>query len=164
MYQHARDEPRIKKIIILIEIDFIEVILLIKRCPKPCSTIPLIRKNKLNPFDYVPLATHRFEILRHQKRIILQNYSTNRRIQQCDVRLLSKKILKISNFLENKEREVRLSTNRTESNGLSLILRIRGIVEQGLQHLFINSNKSHFFHKNRFEQYLFFNMTFFNIY
>ena len=38
----------------------------IKSSHKPCSTIPLIRENRLNPFDSVALATLCFEILRHQ--------------------------------------------------------------------------------------------------
>ena len=45
----------------------------IKICPKPGSTIPLIRKTILNSFDSIPLATLRFEILWHQKRMTLQN-------------------------------------------------------------------------------------------
>ena len=28
-----------------------------RRCPKPCSTIPLSRENRFNPFDSVRLAT-----------------------------------------------------------------------------------------------------------
>ena len=34
----------------------------IKRYPKPCSTITFILENRLNPFDSIPLATLRFEL------------------------------------------------------------------------------------------------------
>ena len=33
------------------------------RCPKPRFTIPLVHKNRSNPFDSVPLATLSFEFL-----------------------------------------------------------------------------------------------------
>ena len=39
-------------------------------------------------------------------------------------------------------------------NGLNPFLRIRGIVEQGWEQLFIISSSSHFFNKTDFEQYL----------
>ena len=45
--------------------------------------------------------------------------------------------------------------NDTEPNGLSLFLRIRGILKQGLGQIFIASNSSRFFNKTDFEQHLF---------
>ena len=39
-----------------------------KSCPKPCSTIPHIRKNWINLFDFAPLDTLRCEILWLQKK------------------------------------------------------------------------------------------------
>ena len=42
--------------------------------------------------------------------------------------------------------------NGTESNGSNLFLQIKGIVEQGLRHLFISSSSSHFFSKIDLEQ------------
>ena len=52
---------------ISLEIGFIEeisttVLEVIKWCPKPYSTIPFLRENRFNPFDYAPLANLRFEI------------------------------------------------------------------------------------------------------
>ena len=44
-----------------------------------------------------------------------------------------------------------------ESNALNLFSQIREIVGQGLSHLFITSNTSHFFNKIDFEQFLFVN-------
>ena len=68
----------------------------IKRCPKPCCTIPFIRKNRFIPFDSVRLATLRFELLWHRKRMTLQNFFQN---ALRDIRLLSKEILQIGNCL-----------------------------------------------------------------
>ena len=45
-----------------------------KRCLKVCSTIPLIRENRFNPFDFVALAISRFELSSHQNRMTLQNF------------------------------------------------------------------------------------------
>ena len=73
----------------LLEIDFIEEMRTIyldttvKWCPKLCSTIPLSRENRFNPFDSVPLVTLRFELSLHQKRMTSQNFLQNK---QRDVR------------------------------------------------------------------------------
>ena len=42
-----------------------------------------------------------------------------------------------------------------ESNGLNLFSRKMGIVEQGLEQLFVTSSSSYFFNKTDLEQYLF---------
>ena len=54
-----------------------ELLHIIKRCPKPYSTIPLSAKIGLISFDSVSLATLRFEIMWHQKRMTLQNFGQN---------------------------------------------------------------------------------------
>ena len=83
----------------------------------------------------------------------------------------------LQNFLQNKESDVQYSAGNfakssfsdvpkfrnaglpivaTESNGLNIFSRIRGLVEQGLGRLvFPNKNSSHFINKADFEQYLF---------
>ena len=43
----------------------------------------------------------------------------------------------------------------TESNGLNRIFVKKGIVEKGLEYLFITSSSSHFFNKTDLEQCLF---------
>ena len=40
-----------------------ELFVVIKRGPKPCFTVPLIRENRFNPFDSARLATLLFEVL-----------------------------------------------------------------------------------------------------
>ena len=60
----------IMKSVILNKGELLEVI---KRFFKPCSTIPFVHKNKFNPFDSVPLATLRFEISLHHKRMTYKN-------------------------------------------------------------------------------------------
>ena len=58
-----------------LEIYFIEKLLEeIRRWPKPCFTIPIIRENRFSPFDFVPLATLRFGISQHHKRMTMQNF------------------------------------------------------------------------------------------
>ena len=41
--------------------------------PNLCCTIPLIRENRFTPFNFVTLATLRFEISWHHKRMTLEN-------------------------------------------------------------------------------------------
>ena len=50
----------------------------IQRCLKPCFTIPLIHETRFSAFDFVSLATLRFELSRHQKRMTLQNFEQNK--------------------------------------------------------------------------------------
>ena len=49
-----------------------------KELLKPCSNISFVRENQFNPFEFVPLATLRFEVLWHQKRMTLQNLLQNK--------------------------------------------------------------------------------------
>ena len=42
----------------------------------------------------------------------------------------------------------------TKLNGLNLHLQIKGIVEKGLEHLFITSSNSNFFYKTNFKKYI----------
>ena len=46
-------------IVLALKLELLEVI---EKCPEPCFTIPLIRENRFNPFDSVPLANPRFEL------------------------------------------------------------------------------------------------------
>ena len=98
----------------------------IKRFPKPCFTIPLIRENRF---------------IKHRVPYSARNFA------------------KTSFFVVIRFRNVRWPMVRnTESNGLNLFLRVREIVEKGLRHLFITSNRSYFFNKIDFKQYLFKNL------
>ena len=63
------------------------------------------------------------------------------------------KILQSHPFLVSRNFEI-LGYQSTESNGLNLFSRIRGIVEQGLRHFFITSSRFDFFNKTDLEQYL----------
>ena len=67
-------------------------------------------------------------------------------------------ILQSHPFLMSRKSKRRVA-NRTESNELNVFWRIREIVKQGLEHLFITSSTivfdSHFFYKTVFEQHLF---------
>ena len=87
----------------------------------------------------------------------------------------TKQIANLQNFLQNKQRAVQYfainfkksfffwchksskckTPKCTESKRLNQFSRFRGIVKQGLRHLFITSSNSHFFHKTDLELYLF---------
>ena len=80
-----------------------------KRSPKPCSTIPFAHKNKFNLFDSVPLATLRFEISLHHKRMThKKNYgimntmftgiTIQHRVAYCAKIFLSHPLLMLRNF------------------------------------------------------------------
>ena len=62
-------------------------------------------------------------------------------------------ILQSHTFLRSRNSK-RKVFNGTESNGLNLLSQIRGIVENGLGHLFITSSSSHFFNKTDLELYI----------
>ena len=72
-----------------------------KRSPKPCLTIPFVHKNKFNLFDSVPLATLRFEISLHHKRMTdKKNYGIiiQHRVAYCAKIFLSHPLLMLRNF------------------------------------------------------------------
>ena len=146
----------------------------IKTYHKFCSTILLIRENRFNPLTSCHLATLRFEILWHQKRMTWQNFLQNTernfnnrtlcclfckklRICKSFCRIISamfdfcKKFCKVILFWCHKISKCRIA-NGTKSNGLHLFSRIRRI---SLGHLFITSSGSHFFNKTDLERYLF---------
>ena len=53
-----------------------ELLGVIKKRRKPCSTIPLMRENKFDLFDSIRLETLRFELSWHQKRM---SFTSNKR-------------------------------------------------------------------------------------
>ena len=115
--------------------------------------IPLIREDRFDPFESAPLATLRFEISFHQKRMTLQNFLQIK--NAMFVILFCKKFSKVVVFCCQEISKGRVADG-TESNGINLFSRIRGIVisEHGLGHLFITSCSSHFFNKTDLEQNL----------
>ena len=78
----------------------------IKRLPKACSTILLIRENRFNPFESVPLTTLRLETTPHQKRMNLQNYLPHK---QHNVAYSAWNCFFCKNFLQIKQLDVRYS-------------------------------------------------------
>ena len=82
----------------------------IKRCPKPYSTVLFIRKTRFILCDSLPLETLRFEILRYQKRMTLQISRRIRNVMFDDLQ----EILQRHPFSE------RRVANSTKLNGLNL--------------------------------------------
>ena len=94
-----------------------ELLEVIKKYSKPCSTIFLICENRFNPYNSVPLATLRFRISWHQKRMALQISCriTNAKFDCCRItrslynmtmtRSSFCKNLQIANFMQNKQRK-----------------------------------------------------------
>ena len=123
----------------------------IKRCPKPCSTIPCIRENSFSPFDSEPLATLRFVISWHQKRMNLQNI-----LQNIEHRVVyfARNFPRVIILFWCHESSKRRVANSTESNGLNRFSRMGGIVKQGLWHVFNTTSSSHFFNKTVRELYI----------
>ena len=70
-----------------------------KRCHKPCSSIPLIRYNSLNPLDFAPLAT-------------LRNFLTS---EKGD----------FVKFLQSKQRNVRLSAKYFAKSSFFDVTKVR---------------------------------------
>ena len=70
--------------------------------------------------------------------------------------LFCKKNLPSNPFLNSRKFE----TRGCQWNGFNIFSRIRGIVEQGLGHLFIDSSSSRFFKKTDLEQYFFGDLLF----
>ena len=112
--------------------------------PKLCFTIPLIRENRFNPFDYI--CNNAFQTFVITEKDDFSKFLTKHQLRvACSARNLAK------SFFSNVTK-VRNVTNGTECNGLNPFSRIRGIEEQGLRYFFITSNSSYFFNKADLEQ------------
>ena len=132
-----------------------ELLEVIKRCPKPCFTIPLIRKNRFNLFEYVY----------HWQNCVSKFYGIRKR-WFCKISyrishvillialLILKEILPSYSFLMSWKSKCKIDSV-TESKWWNLFSRIRRTVEQRLGHIFITPSSSHFFNKVYLEQYLF---------
>ena len=97
-----------------------ELLEVIQRCPKRCSTIPYIRENRINPVDSVPLATLRVSKFRDIRKGWLCKIS--RRIS--DALLIVREIANLQNFLQNKERNVRYNLQKILQSHFFLMPRI----------------------------------------
>ena len=103
---------------------------------KPCSTIPFICKNTFSPLNCVPLATLSFELSRHQNKGWLGKISFRISTRYS---IFCQKFCKVILFWRHKSWKCKVASGM-ESNALNLFLRIRGLIEQGLEHLFIISS------------------------
>ena len=125
-----------------------ELFKVIQRCPNLVPLFRLSAKMRFNPFDTIGNSVFRNVMILKKDDFakFVEDYWTSR----C---LICYKFCKVIHFWCHESSKRRFA-NGTESNGLNLFFPIRGIVDQGLKHLFNASSSSHVFNKTDFERHI----------
>ena len=106
-----------------------ELLQVIKKCPKSCFTVLLICENKFNPYDSVgpPIGNPALRNFVRSEIDDLAKYLGEYRTSNSFFR---KKFWKVILFWCLESSKCHSVANGTESNGLNLFSKIKGIVEQ----------------------------------